>query len=116
MLPEAVAGGLHTTPALKERAGTRVAGQECPTSAQGAPGASSCSLPRALHYLHPKSPSGKSPAFPRGHRPTPGDGPWAGTQFPALPAALGAAPVCPSSTSISDGVTTSSLKAKQKHL
>lgn len=46
MLPEALAGGLFFIPPPKERAGTWVAGQECPSSAQGAPGASSAHLPQ----------------------------------------------------------------------
>lgn len=71
MFPEALVGGLHATPPPKERAGTRVAGQEYPASAQGAPRASSCSLPGALHELHPRPHSGKSAAPPRGHRPLP---------------------------------------------
>lgn len=55
MFPEALVGGLHATPPPKERAGTRVAGQEYPASAQGAPQASSCSLPGALRELHPQT-------------------------------------------------------------
>lgn len=73
----ALAGGLHTTPPPKERAGTRVAGQECPTSAHGAPGASSCSPPRALHCLHLDHTPGIFLPFQRD--PHPGDEPWAGT-------------------------------------